>query len=86
MKSLTDGHAPPPPVEEVFEEHYLVLLLGRFRGFRGVTGRAMRCSRGKSTGTLRRCAWEPAKRSAMVWNRFRTVRADRFPGLDCWSG
>src|SRR6266849_770051 len=29
------GHALPQIVEEVFEEHDLVLLLGRFRGFYG---------------------------------------------------
>src|ERR1700687_4986646 len=32
-----------------------------------VTGRAIRCNRGKSTWTFRHCAWKPAKRSVMVW-------------------
>ena len=62
----------------------MAFLLGRFRGFHGVTGRAMRCSRGKSTGTLRLCAWKPANRLAMVWNRFLLVRTNRFR-VDCFS-
>src|ERR1700757_3140245 len=38
-----------------------------------VIGRARRCSSGKSTWTLSHCAWKPAKRSVMVWKRWRTV-------------
>src|SRR5271169_2390256 len=34
---------------------------------------ARRCSSGKSTWTLSHCAWKPAKRSVMVWNRSRTA-------------
>src|SRR6202030_3251578 len=36
-----------------------------------VIGRARRCSSGKSTWTLSHCAWKPAKRSVMVWKRWR---------------
>src|SRR5438552_7827481 len=36
-------------------------------------GRAILCSRGKSTWTFRHCAWKPAKRSVMVWNLSRTA-------------
>src|SRR5258708_2034136 len=38
-----------------------------------VIGRARRCSSGKSTWTLSHCAWKPAKRSVMVWKRWRTA-------------
>ena len=84
LTSLSCGHAPSQFVEEVLEADYLAFLLGRFRGFHGVTGRAMHCSRGKSTGTLRLFAWKLAKRSVMVWNRFRTVGTNRFR-VDCCS-
>ena len=33
MTLLSQRHALPQIVEEVYEEHHLVLLLGRFRGF-----------------------------------------------------
>src|SRR3982750_2492242 len=33
----------------------------------------MRCNRGKSTWTLSDCAWKAAKRSVMVWKRWRTA-------------
>jgi len=36
-------------------------------------GRASRCSRGKSTCTLRHSAWKPAKWVVIVWKRFRSV-------------
>src|SRR4029077_8411398 len=38
-----------------------------------VIGRARRCSSGKSTWTLSHCAWKLAKRSVMVWKRWRTA-------------
>src|SRR3954451_21739179 len=38
-----------------------------------VTGKATRCRIGKSTWTLRHCAWKRAKRSVMVWKRCRTA-------------
>src|ERR1700692_1420796 len=38
-----------------------------------VIGRARRCSSGKSTWTLSHCASKLAKRSVMVWKRWRTA-------------
>src|SRR5712672_2329508 len=38
-----------------------------------VIGRARRWSSGKSTWTLSHCAWKPAKRPVIVWNRSRTA-------------
>src|ERR1700730_10926099 len=38
-----------------------------------VIGRARRCRSGKATWTLSHCAWKPAKRSVMVWKRWRTA-------------
>jgi hypothetical protein len=35
-------------------------------------------------GTLRLCAWKPANRLVMFWNRFRLVRTNRFR-VDCFS-
>jgi hypothetical protein len=61
LTSLSCGHAPSQFVEEVLEADYLAFLLGRFRGFHGVTGRAMRCSMGKSDRDIEALRLETGK-------------------------